>query len=168
MGWKWANFAILAAGLGYFIGRNAPAFFRGRSEEIRKGIEEATRMKREAEARAAEIERQVAGLGAEVERLRTDARNEMAAEGQRITGETARRLAKIQQQAEQEIVSLGKAARQELQAYAASLAIDLASQHVRSRMNPEIEHRLVDAFVADLHHGAVDRGVGASRGVSPQ
>ena len=30
--WKWINFAILAAGLGYLISKTAPAYFKGRSE----------------------------------------------------------------------------------------------------------------------------------------
>ena len=34
--WKWANFLILAGGLGYLIGKSAPGMFRNRTSEIQK------------------------------------------------------------------------------------------------------------------------------------
>ncbi len=54
--WKWANFAITAAGLGYLISKNLPPFFRSRTVSIQKGISEAQLTKREAEKRVAEME----------------------------------------------------------------------------------------------------------------
>ena len=30
-GWKWANFVLLAAGIGYLVGKNAGPFFSARS-----------------------------------------------------------------------------------------------------------------------------------------
>ncbi|MCL5745635.1 MAG: hypothetical protein M1541_17210, partial [Acidobacteria bacterium] len=38
---KWANFLLLAGGLGYLIGKNAGPFFATRSQQIRKDMEEA-------------------------------------------------------------------------------------------------------------------------------
>ena len=35
-GGRWANFAILAAGLGYLIGKNVPPLFRKQSDEIQE------------------------------------------------------------------------------------------------------------------------------------
>ena len=55
--WKWANFAVLAAGLGYLVAKNAGPFFRSRSEEIQKGIKDAAQVRAEAEARASAIEK---------------------------------------------------------------------------------------------------------------
>lgn len=149
-GWKWANFALLAAGLGYLIAKKAPAFFQGRTADIRKGIAEAAGLKAGADARAAEIERRMASLGAEVEALRATARQEMEAENQRLRAETERHLAKIQEQAEQEIASAAKAARQELKSHAAELAIRLAERQLRGRMTAEAEQGLVAGFVHDL------------------
>src|SRR3954465_10285501 len=55
--WKWANFVVLAAGLGYLIGKNAGPFFSGRSQQIRKDILEAQEARKQSEARAAEVDR---------------------------------------------------------------------------------------------------------------
>ena len=38
--WKWANFAILAAGLAYLIGKNVPPLFRKQSDEIQRALAE--------------------------------------------------------------------------------------------------------------------------------
>jgi F-type H+-transporting ATPase subunit b len=152
--WKWANFLILAGGLGYLISKNAGAFFRGRTDEIRKGISEAAQMKQEAETKVAEVERRMASLGAEIEKLRADAHEQIEAEGERLRREAEQNARRVQTQAEQEIEFMTKAARQEIRAEAANLALDLAAERARARMRPEIQHRLVDSFVAELRDGA--------------
>ena len=69
-GWKWANFAILAAGIGYLLVKQAGPYFAARSTEIRKGIEEAQKLRAEAEERAAAMDARLAILGVEVEAMR--------------------------------------------------------------------------------------------------
>ena len=38
-GWEWANFLILAAGLGYLAGKQGGPFFASRSRQIQKDID---------------------------------------------------------------------------------------------------------------------------------
>jgi F-type H+-transporting ATPase subunit b len=148
--WKWSNFAILAVGLGYLVAKNLPPFFRARTTEIQKGISESQKIKRDAEARASEMEARLASLGAEIEKFRSGAHAEMEQEGARIREETARHIQKLQQQVEQEIETAGKLARRELKAYAAKLALDLAEQRIRTRLDAAAENGLVEDFVKDL------------------
>jgi len=75
----------------------------------------------------------------------------MAAEGERITRETTHHLENIKSQAAQEIVLMTRATREELRKYSAGLALDLAEQKIRARMNKDIQDRLVDGFLQDLH-----------------
>lgn len=152
LGWKWANFAILAAGLGYLIYKHVPALFAQRSAEIQKGILEATQAHKEAEGRAAVIERRLAGLEKEVEGLRVTARAEIAAEGERIKAETERRLRSIQDQSAQEIALMSRGIRDELRNYSTGLALDLAQERIRARMTKVTEDRLVDEFLQDLRY----------------
>ena len=156
--WKWVNFAILFAGLGYLISKSAGAFFRTRTGVIQKGIADATKLKRDAEARAAEIARKFTGLEREVEQLRSSARAEFALEGQRIERETAQTLKRIQFQAGQEISATAKSAQMELQAHTAKLALDLAIKHVREGMTVENDRVLIDGFLRDL--GEREAGAG--------
>jgi F-type H+-transporting ATPase subunit b len=160
-GWKWANFALLAGGLGYLIAKKAPAFFQGRTAEIRKGIADAAKLKADADARAAGIEKKMAELGVEIEALRAAARKESEAENERLREETARQFAKIQAQAEREIASAAKAARMELKTQAAELAIGLAEKQLLGRITAQAGRGLVAGFVQDL-----ERQAGAGRGVN--
>ena len=148
--WKWANFIILAAGLGYLAAKQLPEFFRSRTEAIRQGISEAQQMRRDAEKSAAEMDARISALGAEIERFRGQAHAEMEQEGARIRQETVKQIQKLQQQAEQEIESASKAARRELKKYAADLALDLAEQRIRTRLDRETETGLVETFLHDL------------------
>jgi len=148
--WKWINFAILVAGLGYMAGKFAPPMFRARSEEIQLALSDAAKVKKEAEAQAANIEQRFRNLEAEIENLRQTARAEAAAEGERIRTETERHLARIQEQSAQEITLMTRAARVELRKYSADLAVGLAAQRIRAQMNSQTEQVLVDAFIDNL------------------
>jgi F-type H+-transporting ATPase subunit b len=152
--WKWANFAILAGALGYGIAKKGGPFFQSRSQEIRKGIAEAEELRKNAELKAADVDRRLANLGIEVEQLRVSARSEQAAATERLRQETAAELTRIQEHATREIDSAAKAARVELKRYAARLAIDLAEQKLRARMNAESQSALVDNFVRNLDRPA--------------
>jgi F-type H+-transporting ATPase subunit b len=148
--WKWANFLLLAGALGYMIGKNAPAFFAARSEQIGKDMADARKEREAAEERAAEVDRRLANLEAEIASLRAHAQEEAEAETQRLAQHTAAEIARIQARAEQEIVSAGKVARLELKRHAAELAIGLADQKIRARLTPETQDALVRGFVHDL------------------
>ena len=148
--WKWANFLILAGLLGYGISKAAPAFFRGRTLEIQKAIREAHKLRDEAEARAAEIDRRMANLEAEIKELRENSAREMAAESDRIQAETARLTARMRENAENEIAAAANQAAKELRAYSSELALEVAQEKIRSRLSPDVQGQLVDAFVSML------------------
>ena len=150
IGWKWANFLILAAGLGYLISKHAPPFFEQRSRQIEESLAEAAKARQDAEARSLSIEKRLAGLDREVESLRQSARAEMSAEGERLQKETDRHLERIRQQAAQEMELMISAARSDLRKYAALLALELAEQRIHSRMTKDVQEELVDGFLQDL------------------
>ena len=150
--WKWANFAILAGVLGYLIYKKAGAFFQSRTDSIRQGIEEAGRLRREAEARVAQMEERLKNLEAEIESLRRHAREELAAESERIQRETESAVGKTREQAEHEIASAAKTARREVRAEAARLALELAAGKVRARLTPQADQALVVSVLEDLEN----------------
>jgi F-type H+-transporting ATPase subunit b len=153
--WKWANFAILAAVLGWLLKKNAGPFFIARTQAIQTGIAEATRTREEAEARASEIELRVSNLSDEVQTLRQRSGEEIAREGERVRAETEAQIRKVQKRAENEIASAAKHASAELKAYAAQLALTMAEQQVKDRLTPQTQDQLVDGFSAELRQRAV-------------
>jgi F-type H+-transporting ATPase subunit b len=154
--WKWANFAILAALIGYGAAKAAPAFFRGRSDEILKSIREAREARDEAEARAAAIEKKLSRIGDEIDAVRASSRQEMESEGRRIQEETRRLVAKLQENASSEIAAMGKQAEADLRRHALDLALQLAEQKVKQRLTPTTQSSLVNRFVQGLRGGGVN------------
>src|SRR5262249_6443425 len=82
--WKWANFLILAGGLGYLIGKTAGPFFANRSMNIRKDMEESLRQGQEAEAKAADVDRRLASLDNQIAALRSEGETEFKRTAERI------------------------------------------------------------------------------------
>ena len=150
-GWEWANFLVLAGGIGYLVKKNAGPAFEARGRHIRKGMLEAEDVKKDAERRFAAIEARLAGLDAEIAALRADARREEQAENARSAARAAAEIAKIEARAQQEIASAGKAAVLELRRYTAQLALELAEKKISARMTPETEDQLVQSFLDNLH-----------------
>lgn len=148
--WKWANFVLLAGGLGYLLRKNLPPFFRSRTEEIQKGITEAAALKKDADARLARMESRLQKLDAELAALRETAKAEITAEGERLQAETRAALTKVQSNAEQEIAAATRAASASLRAEAADLAVKLAAGRIQARMTPETQAELVSRFVGTL------------------
>ncbi len=153
--WGWANFLLLAGGLGYVIKKNAGPYFAARSLRIRKGMIEADEARAEAEAKVTEVNLRLANLDKDIQALCEHAKQEQEAELQRARREAEAELAKIQTHQSEEIASAVKAARLELRRYSAGLAIALAEQKIAARMSPEIQDRLLRGFVARMDRQAL-------------
>ncbi len=151
LGWtmRIINFLVLTFGLMYLL-RGAPAFFKSRAEQIVSAITEARAIKEEADRQLKNAETKLARLDQEVAELRTAAKHDGAAEADRIRAMAREEEAKVQKAAELEIEAAERAARMELKAMAAGLAIDRAEAIVKGRMTPETQAALVKAFVGNL------------------
>ncbi len=148
--WKTVNFTILAIGLGWLIKKFAGGYFRDQTAKIQQGIVDAKKTQEEAEARASEIERRMSGLDEQIAELRSQAKSELSHEESRLREQTEQMIARVETNARQEIASATKQARNDLRAYAADLALEIAREKVRERMTPEISGRLVDRLITDL------------------
>jgi F0F1-type ATP synthase membrane subunit b/b' len=150
--WGWANFLLLAGGLGYVIKKNAGPYFAQRSLEIRKGMADAEAARAASDAKVAEVDRRLANLQAEIEALRLSAAQEAEADAQRVRREAAADMAKIQSHLTEEIASAGKAATLDLRHYSADLALGLAEQKIAARMSTKTQEQLVENFVTTMAH----------------
>jgi F-type H+-transporting ATPase subunit b len=146
----WVNFAILVGGLAYLVRKYGSPFLAARSAKISQDIVEAARVRKDAEARSAEVDRRLANLESDLAALRVESQKELESQRRHAAGRSAAEMAKIHEHAEQEIAAAGKLARLELKRYSAELALTLAAQKIQARMTSNTQDALVRGFVKDL------------------
>ena len=142
------NFVVIGAAL-FWAGRKVlPGIFRDRTAAIQKAMQEAQRASEEARAKLAEIESRLLRLDIEIGAIRDAAENEGAAEEKRIQAAAEEDARKIIAGAEQEITAAAKAARRQLTAHAADLAVGLAQKQIH--VDAATDQGLVRNFAAQL------------------
>jgi F-type H+-transporting ATPase subunit b len=142
------NFVVIAA-LIIWAGRKfLPGIFRDRTAAIQKAMQEAQKASEEARRRLAEIESRLQKLDVEIGRMRDAAEKEGEAEEARIKAAAEEDAQKIVAMAEQEIVAAVKAARRQLTAHAADLAVGLAQKQIH--IDPVTDQALVRNFAGEL------------------
>jgi F-type H+-transporting ATPase subunit b len=147
---KWINFAIVAGGVLWLFGKVLPPMFRSNAEQIGSAISKATAAKNEADKLLREAETKLANLEKEVNELRETAKQEAAAEAERIATATQSDEEKIAVAGRAEIAAAERAARLELKALAAKLAIDGAQSQLARQLTPQVQESLVNEFVKSL------------------
>ncbi len=147
---KWINFAIVVAVLIWLFVKKLPGWFRGNAEKISAAITKATAAKEEAERQVREAEAKLANLKQEIAALQVAAKREVAEEGERIRVLTQSDVKKVGVAAQAEIEAAERAARLELKALAASLAVDGAESLLAKQLTPAAQESLVDTFVKSL------------------
>jgi len=147
---KWINFAIVAGVILWVFGRVLPSKFRANAETISSAITKATDAKAAADAQLREAETKLANLQKEVAELRALSERESAAEVERIRAATQSDAKKISAGASAEIEAAERAARLELKAIAAKLAVDGAESLLAKQLTPAAQESLVSNFVKSL------------------
>jgi len=145
------NFAIVVGLIGWLWKKNVPAVFRNRTAMIQKSIEEARRASQDANRRLSEIEARLGRLDEEISSMRAVSEKEAAAEEERIKAAAAEDARRIAESARQEIEAAVKSARRELTAYAADLAVALATKQIR--VDTTADQALVRRFAQQLSDG---------------
>jgi F-type H+-transporting ATPase subunit b len=125
------NFAAVAALIVWAGKKSLPGIFRARTAAIQKAMQEAQKASEEARQRLAEIENRLRRLDGEIGMMRNAAEKEADAEDARIQSAAEEDARKIVEGAQQEIAAAAKAARRQLTAYAADLAVGLAQKQIR-------------------------------------
>ena len=147
---KWINFAIVAGVLVWVFGKLLPPVFRKKAEAISSAITNATNAKAAADAQLRDAETRLANLQKEVAELRAYAKRESIAEVERLRAATQNDGQKIAAAARAEIEAAERAARLELKALAANLAVDGAESLIAKQLTPQAQELLISNFVKSL------------------
>jgi F-type H+-transporting ATPase subunit b len=155
------NFVVIAAAIVWAARKYLPGIFRDRSAAIQKAMQEAQMAGEDARRRLAEIESRLMKLDGEIGMMRNAAEKEGAAEEARIQAAAEEDARKIVTSAEQEIAAAAKAARRQLTAYAADLAVGLARKQIH--VDAATDQALVRNFAGQLGTSSDDSGSGKDR-----
>jgi F-type H+-transporting ATPase subunit b len=147
---KWINFAIVAGVIVWVFGKKLPSLFRARAEAVSSAITNATSAKAAADAQLLDAETRLRNLQKEVRELRALADKEAAAEVERLRAATQSDAQKIAVAARAEIEAAERAARLELKALAANLAVDGAETLLAKQLTPRAQESLISNFVESL------------------
>jgi F-type H+-transporting ATPase subunit b len=155
------NFVVIAAAIIWAGRKYLPGMFRDRSAAIQKAMQEAQMASEDARRRLAEIESRLMRLDGEIGMMRNAAEKEGVAEEARIQAAAEEDARKIVTSAEQEIAAAAKAARRQLTAYAADLAVGLARKQIH--VDAATDQALVRNFAGQLGTSSDDSGSGKDR-----
>jgi F-type H+-transporting ATPase subunit b len=142
------NLLLLFLVLWIPLRKRVPQFFQRRTEAIQKRLEESRKTAEEARRRLAEVEERLSRLDTEIAQMRNEADAAAQGEEQRVLAAAEEEHRRIVQSAEQQIAMAANAARRELKAFAADLAVDLAEKKIQSRQIAD--EALVHDFAAQL------------------
>ncbi len=144
------NFAILVGALVYLLRSPLASYLANRGSQIRSDLVNAAEMKQAAAAQIAEIDRKMKALPGELEALRAQGVQEIAAEEKRIQAAAAAERDRLLEQARREIDLQVKVAERELVSHAADLAVGVATERIKQIITDEDRQRLVDRYVDQL------------------
>jgi F-type H+-transporting ATPase subunit b len=150
------NFVVIAAVIVWAGRKYLPGIFRDRTAAIQKAMQEAQKASEEARRRLADIEARLMQLDGEIGLMRNAAEKEGVAEEARIQAAAQEDARKIVASAEQEIAAAAKAARRQLTAHAADLAVGLAKTQIR--VDAATDQGLVRNFSGQLGGSSDDSG----------
>jgi len=144
------NFGILAGTLFYLLRSPLRGYLVDRTTQIRKDLVDAAETRRAAAAQIEDIDRKMKALPGELEALRAQGAQEIAAEEARILAAAAAERDRLLAQARREIDLQVKVAERELVAHAADLAVGVASERIKANITDDDQERLVDRYVKQL------------------
>ena len=144
------NFLVLLGGMIYFLKTPLTNYLTSRSEQIRSDLLHAAATREAATKELADIDARMRSLPAELEALKARGKEEIAAEQARIKAAAEAERRRLVEQAGLEIAQQTRAARRELQEFAATLAVDVARARLATEMTDADQSRLVERYAAQV------------------
>jgi F-type H+-transporting ATPase subunit b len=158
------NFGILVAAY-YFFGKNpVAAALQSRRDSIAKDIEEARRMRGEAEERAKLYQRKLETLEEEVRLTKESLLRAGEAERERMLLEAEAKAERMRKDAEFLVEQEMKQVRADLLRETVEAAVAAAEQLLKSRVTAADQERIADDYLADLGGKSLSPAAPAGQG----
>ena len=144
------NFAIIAGVVVYFMRTPVRDFFKNRSLEIAKAIQESKDARERAVAALAEMERKIKDLEVETNRLIEDAKSRGEKDKLELVEEGKKIVTDVQEQVKQGVELEVQKAKTSLQIEASTLAVDLAEKTIKEKISSKDHERIVKEYVTKV------------------
>jgi F-type H+-transporting ATPase subunit b len=144
------NFALLVGLLVWKLRSPARQFAEKRHNEIKSALDEAAKLRAEAQRQVEEYSRKVAEAEGEVEKLLSDIRADALAEKQRIIAAAEQQAEVLKRDADQRIAAEIERARRELEHDVVLAAIGIAEKLLREKTSTADHNKLIEGFLGDV------------------
>lgn len=141
--WSVANFCLLVYLLFHFSWKRIVDFMNARREKIKKELEEAEEAEKKAEEKVQASRELLGQLDEKVKIILEEARSRAEEEKQEIIGRAREEVERILQDAERRAQEELARARSRLRAEVADLAVRLAEDIVKRKLNKKTQKRIV-------------------------
>lgn len=150
------NFGIILLILGWKVGPFARSLAEKRSDEIKHALDEAARLRQQAQDKLGEYSTKLRAAEAEIDQMIRDMKTDAEAERQRIIAAAEAQAAALKKEAEQRIAAEIELARATLQREVVAAAAEVAERVLRDKTTPGDQANLVDSFLRDVTNGVTD------------
>lgn len=152
-GWVAVSFVIFAAILLYLkVPKAIAAALDGRGARIRSELDEAKRLRQDAEKLLAEYQARQRQAAADAEAILSNARAEAANIVTEAHAQAEAMMIRRTRMAEDKIAAAERAAEKDLRARAATLATEAARRIIAEQSTPAEQAKLTDQAIAELDH----------------
>jgi len=153
-GFALINFAIFLAVLGKMAWGPIQKMVRDRHDSIAKNLDEAARLRGEAEAKLKQYESKIAGIGAEIDTLLAQIHKEAEQEKARIIATAEADAKRLRAEAERQIQAEIEAARRELRRGVIEAAVAAADEALKKNIAADDQRKMAERYVADVEQHA--------------
>jgi F-type H+-transporting ATPase subunit b len=147
---KLVNFAILVGVLVYFLRAPLAGYLNGRIGKVREDLVTAAQTRETAARQLADIDARLAALPAEIAALKQRGAEDLEAERVRIEQDALTERQRVLEHTRREIEMRLRVAKRELLELAANLAVNVASERIRTSITADDQARLVDRYASQL------------------
>jgi F-type H+-transporting ATPase subunit b len=154
------NFSVLVFLVVRLLGRSLSETAKTRSATIAKDLDEAARLRADAEVRLKQYDDRLANIEQEVAEMVVGIRKEAEAEKARIIAAAEAQAVKMRKDAEAQLAQEWKRLAAEVRHEAARAAIGAAEEILKERVSDADERRIAQEFVRDLAAPAAAAGAG--------
>jgi F-type H+-transporting ATPase subunit b len=161
-GWALVNFVIFLFILAKILWQPLTRGWAERHDQIKGELDEATRLRKEAEAQLATYQQKVSNVDNEVQTLLKQLHADAEADRARIIANAESEAKRVREEADRQIKVEIERARIELRRETVAAALKAAETILKQNVREEDQRRLADKYVADLDRAAAQGKGGAA------